>query len=329
MFDASYSRETRNGNKNTTFYGGPDYEVATPIDFMTDNFRFGGEFAKGRFFLAPRRTSASSRTTCPYVEIDNPERLADEQPDSRTAARSTTTPTFFRLWMPPDNEAYQADFTGGVTLPARHKITASLSTGDMKMDTVLHEHLDQPQPQTSATPPNPAFTIVPPYGSVEAKYDTFMAQVRFTGDPIRWLGYTPVLPQVRARRTRPRTTTSRARSAATSAPPYSAAGFTREHEGWSIESLRGEVHVTPVRGLRLGASYGAGQAHVRHPRVRRRRRTTSSRSPATTASSLVQPPRRVVRRLDRKPGDANEEAIPPTLGRAPRRPTSPSATGTS
>jgi hypothetical protein len=41
-FDASYSHETRNGNKNTTFYGGPSYEVATPIDYVTDNFRFGG-----------------------------------------------------------------------------------------------------------------------------------------------------------------------------------------------------------------------------------------------------------------------------------------------
>ena len=37
---------------------------------------------------------------------------------------------------------------------------------------------------------------------------------------------------------------------------YSDAGFTREHEGWSTENLRALVYVTPVHGLRLGASYG-------------------------------------------------------------------------
>jgi hypothetical protein len=51
VLNASYAREMRDGNKNTTFAGGPDYEVATPIDFTTDNFHFGGDYAKGRFFL--------------------------------------------------------------------------------------------------------------------------------------------------------------------------------------------------------------------------------------------------------------------------------------
>ena len=73
VFDASYSHETRNGNKNTTFYGGPDYEVATPIDFMTDNFRFGGEYAKGRFFAERlRRLQRASRTRCPSSRSTTP-----------------------------------------------------------------------------------------------------------------------------------------------------------------------------------------------------------------------------------------------------------------
>ena len=59
----------------------------------------------------------------------------------------------------------------------------------MKMDTVLREISTNPNLQTSATAPNPLFTIIPPYGNIEAQYDTFMAQVRLTGDPVRWLGY--------------------------------------------------------------------------------------------------------------------------------------------
>ena len=93
LFDASYSHETRDGNKNTTFYGGPSYEVATPIDFVTDNFRFGGEFAKGRFFLAASVDFSEFKNDVPYVEIDNPERLQLKNPTTRTPARSTTTPT--------------------------------------------------------------------------------------------------------------------------------------------------------------------------------------------------------------------------------------------
>ncbi len=59
-----------------------------------------------------------------------------------------------------------------LTLPARHKLTASLSTGNMSMDTALQNISTNPSLQTSATAPNPLFTVVPPYGSVAAEYDT-------------------------------------------------------------------------------------------------------------------------------------------------------------
>ena len=90
----------------------------------------------------------------------------------------------FRLWLPPDNTAFNFDVTGGVTLPKRHKLTASLSTGNMKMDHGAPANIStNPNLQTSATAPNPLYTVVPPYGSVEAEYDTFMGAVKFTGDP--------------------------------------------------------------------------------------------------------------------------------------------------
>jgi predicted porin len=307
VFDASYARETRNGNKNTTFYGGPDYEVATPIDFVTDNFRFGGEFAKGRFFLAASVDFSEFKNEVPFVEIDNPERLEMANPTNGRAVVNDAA--FFRLWMPPDNEAWQADFTGGVTLPKRHKITASLSTGNMSMDTVLREISTNPNLQTSATAPNPNFSIVPPYGSVEAQYDTFMTQVKFTGDPVRWLGYNLSYRKFELDdKTDDYTFTSTVRGDVGAS--YSATGFTREHEGWSIETLRGEVHVTPVRGLRLGASYGQDK------------RTYDIREYADVTDDVFTLTGDYSHRLftlhlrwdslDRKPGDSNEEAIPPT-----------------
>ena len=153
-FDASYSRETRNGNKNTTFYGGPDYEVATPIDYTTDDFRFGGELRQGRASSPSASVDFNKfRNDVPFAEIDNPERLEMHNPtNGRTVYQRR------RLLPPlaaPRQQGLPGDFTGGVTLPKRHKITASLSTGDMTMDTVLAEHLDQPQPATSATAAQP------------------------------------------------------------------------------------------------------------------------------------------------------------------------------
>ena len=108
VFNASYSRETRDGNKNTTFYGGPDYEVATPIDYKTDDFRFGGEFAKGRFFANVTADFNKFTNEVPYAEIDNPERLAAGRTPTTRRATVYNDVDLFRLWLPPDNEAYRS-----------------------------------------------------------------------------------------------------------------------------------------------------------------------------------------------------------------------------
>lgn len=307
LFDASYSRETRNGNKNTTFYGGPSYEVATPIDYVTDNFRFGGEFAKGRFFLAASVDFSEFKNDLPYAEIENPERLQLQNPGYPNARPVYNDSDLFRLWMPPDNEAWQADFTGGISLPARHKLTLSASTGNMSMDTVLRELSTNPNLGTQ--PPNPAFSIIPPYGSVEAAYDTSMIQGRFTGDPIRWLGYNLSYRKFELDdKTEDYHFNSTVRGDVGAS--YNATGFTREHEGWGIESTRALVYVTPVRGLRLGVSYGQDKRKYdirEYADVEDDVWTLS----ADYNNSLFQL-HGAWTSMDRKPGESNEEAIPPS-----------------
>jgi Putative outer membrane beta-barrel porin, MtrB/PioB len=258
VFDLTFSRETRDGNKNTTFYGGPSYEVATPIDFRTDNLHLSGEYAKDRLFFSASADFSSFRNDLPFVEIDNPERLELQNPANGQNVINDVS--FFRLWMPPDNKAYQVDLTGGVTLPARHKVTGSLSTGEMTMDMSLLPISTNPNLATSATDPNPSFTIIPPYGDIAAQFDTFMGQLKLTGDPIPWFGYilswrkfdltdktdeyhfnSTVRGDVRA--------------------SYSSSGFTREHQGWGSDSLRAEVHFRPTAGLRLNAQFAEEKRH--------------------------------------------------------------------
>jgi hypothetical protein len=259
VFSASYSHETRNGDKNTTFYGGPNYEVATPIEYKTEGFRFGGEYAKGRLFANVTADFSNFTNDVWYAEIDNPERLQLNNPGYPAARTVYNDAAAFRLWLPPDNKAYTVDLTAGYTLPAHHKITGSLSTGQMKMD---HELVDiSTNPDIGTQPVNPAFTVVPPYGSVEAKYDTFMLNFRLTGDPSPYFGYIASYRKFELKdKTEEYEFLSVVRgdvgaSQRVEGGTGESGPLVREHFGWSVESLRGEIHVLPVHGLRVGLSY--------------------------------------------------------------------------
>jgi hypothetical protein len=307
VFNATYARETRDGNKNTTFYGGPDYEVATPIQFATDNFRFEGEYAKKRFFANASLDFSSFKNDVAYVEIDNPERLEMANPTNGRAIINDAD--YFRLWQVPDNKAFTFDVTAGYTLPKSHKITASLSTGDMTSDFALLPISTNPNLATSATAPNAAFTVIPPYSNVDTKYKTFMGNIRFTGDPSPHFGYIASWRKFSLTDdTEEYNFTSTARGDVGAS--YSDAGFTRESAGWSIETLRGEVHALPVRGLRLGISYGQDK---RKYDVREYADVTDDVLTFTADYNQgIFAIHGQWTSLDRKPGSGNEEAIQPT-----------------
>lgn len=305
--NVSFMREIRDGNKNTSFYGGPVYEVATPIDYRTDTFRAEAEFARGRFFASAAADFSTFKNDVPFVTIDNPQRLELANPtNGRNVINDSDS---FRLWMYPDNKAYQADFNGGVTLPRRHKITASVSTGNMSMDTALLALSTNPNLATSATAPNAAFSVVPPYSSIEAQYDTFMGQLKLTGDPIPLLGYSLSYRKFELTDgTEHYAFPSTVRGDV--GPSVPAEPYVREHEGWGIETLRAEAHVTPARGLRLSASYGQDK---RAYDIREYADVTDDViTLAADYSYRWATLHAVWTTLDRKPGGVNEEAIQPT-----------------
>jgi MtrB/PioB family decaheme-associated outer membrane protein len=307
LFNASYARETRDGAKNTTFYGGPDYEVATPIQFATDDFRFEAEYAKKKLFANASLNFSNFNNKVEFVEIDNPERLEMYNPTNGRAVINDVD--YFRLWQAPDNKAYTLDLTAGYALPARNKITASLSTGNMTSGGSLLPTPTTPTRRTGPPAPAAAFTVNPPYGSVAPRFDTFMFNLRWTGDPSQYFGYLASYRKYDlSDKTDEYTFTSSARGDVGAS--YSAAGFTREAEGWAVESLRGEVHVLPVRGLRLGLSYGQDK------------RSYDAREYADVKDDVLTftgdytfgwaQLHGAWTQLDRKPGSSNADAIQPT-----------------
>ena len=197
MFDATFSRETRNGNKNTTFYGGPDYEVATPIDYRTDNLRLSGEYAKGRSSRAPPRTSAVPERAALRRRSTTPSG-SSSKPCQRPRTCSTTCPSS-ASGCPPTTRPTRSTSRAASPCPKRHKITASLSTRQHEDGHGPPAPLDEPQPRDERHRPERRFTIVPPYNDIAAQFDTFMGQLKLTGDPLPLARLHPVLAQVRPR----------------------------------------------------------------------------------------------------------------------------------
>lgn len=303
----SFARETRNGNKNMTFYGGPDFEIAAPVDFVTHDVRAEADFARGRVFANVSANLSQFTNDIPFLEVDNPERLELTSPlTGRSVVNDAST---FRLWQAPDNDAWTVDASGGVTFPRRHKLTASMSTGRMTMSMGLLPISTNPNLATSATAPNPAFSVNPPYSSIEGRFDTFMGNVRFTGDPHAKFGY--ILSWRRYELT-DKTEHYRFNSTVRGdvGPSYNAAGFGRESEGYATHSYKGEVHVLPANGLRLAASYGQDRreydrreyADVTDHNLMFTADYTWSWAGLHAAWTV----------LDRKPGDHNDAAIPAT-----------------
>ena len=161
-------------------------------------------------------------------------------------------------------------------------------------------------------PPNAAFTVVPPYGSVEAKYDTLMLNFRFTGDPNPHFGYIASYRKFEMKdKTEEYEFLSSVRgdvgaSQRVEGGAGEAGALIREHVGWSIETLRGEVHVLPVHGLRVALAYNQDDrkfdlgefADVKDKSASRQRRLGLALGELSTAAST----------LEARPGHAERAA---------------------
>ena len=278
-----------------------------------------------RLRRAPPRTSAASATTCPSWRSTTPS-------GSSSRTRPTAANVINDVVLLPPLDAPRQQGLPGRPHGRDHPAQAAQGHGLA----VHRQHddghgppapLDQPEPRRPARPtPNPAFTIIPPYGDIAAQYDTFMGQLKLTGDPLPWLGYilswrkfdlkdkTEAVPLQQQRPGR------RARVLQLVRLHPGAPGL-----GLGQPAGRGPLP-SPDRPA-PGCAVRRGEAPLRLPFVRRRegRRVHPLRrlhlrlgdactepGPASTASRATRTPRRSRRR-----------------GRAPPRPTSRSATATS
>lgn len=242
-FDFSYAQERRSGNKAETIAsyfgnGANIYEVAAPIQYRTHDLKAEAAFAKGGYFAEASLSISKFTNDVPVLRVDNPMRATDSTTDG---------PAVYQRSLAPDNDAWTLHLTSGMNLPAHHRLTLDLSTGSMSMDTQL-----LPYTTNSALIASGTFDPVLPFDSVKVHYTTFMGSARLTGDPLPWMGYAVSFREYDLRD----------KTDDYSFPNYVAGDTTveagdigRDSAGYKKQTLRGELHFTPIGPLRLGLAY--------------------------------------------------------------------------
>lgn len=259
-FKLSYQRENRNGSQPFAFTssGGPGIiEIAQPIKYTTDELRADVDFNRGRLFADGSFSFSTFTNDVPYSTVDNPQQLQNIQyywnPAVQTNLRTGTNA--LRLWNAPDNKALMLDLSAGLILPLRHTFTLTFQKGRMSMDRDLIAQSTNPNLATSATAPDPNFTLAPEYPGINAKFDTQLVMLNVSGAPSRSFGYSAYY---RSYELKDRTQEYIFHSIVNrdGSGTYSSAGLITGMSGYKMDTLKGEVHVSPFRGLRLGLNLG-------------------------------------------------------------------------
>jgi MtrB/PioB family decaheme-associated outer membrane protein len=259
-FTVSLQRESRNGTQPFVFTGtgGPGLvEIAQPIDYTTDELRAALDFTRGRFFADGSFSFSKFTNDVPFSTVDNPQMLQNVLYywNPAVQANYVTGSNTMRLWNAPDNKALNLDLSAGLTLPLRHTITLTFQTGRMSMDRALIPQSTNPLLATSATAPDPNFSLIPEYRSINAKFDTQLVMFNVSGQPLRNFGYSGYYRSYELKDKMEeyifRSTVSRDGSGS-----YSATGLSTGLSGYKQDALKGEVHFTPLRGVKLGLNAG-------------------------------------------------------------------------
>lgn len=212
-FNVSYTHETRDGHQpmmtelatSPTMYA----EIASPVDYRTQNFNGNATWSNGKWFAGGSYNYNRFDNAYSYMTIlyPNPATFSVNQ------------------MLAPDSKAYNFSLFGGVNLPYHHRITATIDWGEISSDTAFL--------------PN-AYGLT----SLDGQVDTFLANLRISGEPIRWFGYSV---HYRAQDLDDQTPTYLV-GTGTGVRGSRIAGYTKDEWG-------AEIHFDPIEHVRFGIEY--------------------------------------------------------------------------
>lgn len=249
VFKVGYTHETRNGTKPQPFSIGRANleEFAMPVNYLTEDYTVSADWAKGRWFFSGSYDYNKFTNEDRYFNVDN----AFRYQDSLSAG-----PAFARIGTAPDNSAWTLSFTGGVSLPYRHRLVADVDWGQMKQDQGLLPFTSNMAYYTD-TPEGVNMAL--PITAANRKIDTFLGMVRLTGEPLNWFGYSVSYRRHEMDNKAPHTYFQNwiyGDQSVASGGRYTTA------VGYSTDTWKAEVHFDPVKQVRFGLEFKDNQTDL-------------------------------------------------------------------
>lgn len=209
-FKFAYSHETRRGHQPFEVSYPNHFEQASPVDYLTQDYNASANWAKGRWFAGATYTYNDFKNDIPvlYINYPNPPNAASP----------------YKYNMAPDSKAWTMSFNGGVILPYHHRIVGNISWGEITSDRTLFTNLYTP--------------------TFNGKIDTLNGQLRLTGDPLNWFGYSATYT----------------RTELDNKSDYYVLGtgsgaYGTRLVGYKKTDWKGEVHFDPIKQVRFGIEY--------------------------------------------------------------------------
>jgi len=209
-FKFNYNHETRRGHQAFMTSAENYFEQAAPVDYLYQNYSASANWAEGRWFAGATYSYNKFENNIPtlFVNYPNPPNAASP----------------YKYNLAPDSNAWTFALNGGVNLPYHHRLVATIDWGRIKSDTTLL--------------PN-AFTP-----TFDGEVGTFLGQIRLTGEPITWFGYSASYRQQELDN-----------NSAYYIIGAGAAGRGTRAVGYKKTDWKAEVHFDPIQQVRFGLEY--------------------------------------------------------------------------
>ncbi|MBM3265220.1 MAG: MtrB/PioB family outer membrane beta-barrel protein [candidate division Zixibacteria bacterium] len=173
--DVQYSSEARSGSKpmGTTFQFSSINELPQPIDYQTQEFKIGTEYAAKRWNAGMQYSISDFKNHIDAMIWENPFQITD----------AVSRPTTGRLVLSPDNTAHTFGFYGAVNLPKSTRFSTTVSYGWRRQNDPFQDYTTNTALQVLSTYP----TL--PATSLKGAVNVLTTHVTATSRPFRPLSF--------------------------------------------------------------------------------------------------------------------------------------------
>jgi len=205
-FRFSYDHETRRGHQAFMTSAEYYFEQAAPVDYLTQTYNASANWATGRWFAGASYSYNKFQNDIPVLFVNYP-----NPPNAGSP---------YKYNLAPDSKAWTFALNGGVNLPYHHRLVATIDWGKISTDRTLLTNIYTP--------------------TFNGEVGTFLGQIRLTGEPINWFGYSASYRQ---------------QELDNNSTYYILGAAGTRPVGYKKTDWKAEIHFDPVQWFRGGLEY--------------------------------------------------------------------------